>query len=89
MPTVVPTAAFSSTASGARSMSLIAPTSNSSRSFTPMTKSSEEMLPSLEAASTLMVWLLASSASMRAGHGHHPGDAVDGEAGPRRHRSRL
>ena len=79
MPTSVPTAAFSATLSAAASVSLIAPTSNSSTSVRAIVNAWVLKLPSAEVARTTMPWLAAALAVQRAGHGHHPGARVDRE----------
>ena len=80
IPTSVPTAAFSATLSAAASMSLIAPTSNSSTSLTAMVKACVLKLPSAEVARTTMPCAGRGFPVQRAGHRHLSADRVDREA---------
>ncbi len=62
-PTVVPTVAFSLTASAAALLSVTAPMSNSSTSVTFTVNACVLKLPSALVARTVMLWLVALSAS--------------------------
>ena len=62
-PTVVPLAAFSSTALAVASLSVTGPTSNSSTSLTLIVITTVSKLPSLDVARTVMLWLAAASRS--------------------------
>ena len=80
MPTAVPTTASSATVLAAASLSVTAPTSNSSTSLMLIVNTWSVNEPSLTVARTVMLRRGAVRFPVdRAGHGHHAGVGVDGK----------